>query len=415
LLHFHSEDNKLILSYEPERGFRSFQQRLENGESVTIRKTFTFTTKDVLKITDGSSGIANPDSELIDSGVFEFLLARLDQDNQYFEIPPRILGIEKSVFFDKRIELKREYFIAVRDISVFKRISKILLDDIHIGFGDGNLVQFDTFKNLIKKFPNTVELDKYANMRVANVLREEFDGLTDAKELYEKYRNRRVQATYKSDLDLVADAEKIKYSFQHEKLTKMLQNEYPDVEKIWQHEILRIIEAIFPKYVTILEEVEIDDVVTGRKKRIDYLLVDSVGHIDLIEIKRPYSNPIVTKTKYRENYVPLRELSGTIMQVEKYIYCLNKWSVDGERKLTSRYRDRLPSSLDIKIVNPQGLIIMGRDSSISKDQKEDFELIKRKYKNILDIITYDDLLRRLGILVQKFSGENESENSRGRV
>ncbi len=38
---------------------------------------------------------------------------------------------------------------------------------------------------------------------------------------------------------------------------------------------------------------------------------------------------------------------------------------------------------------------MGRDNNLSNQQKEDFEVIKRKYSNVLDIITYDDLLQRL--------------------
>ncbi len=32
---------------------------------------------------------------------------------------------------------------------------------------------------------------------------------------------------------------------------------------------------------------------------------------------------------------------------------------------------------------------------MTENQKLDFEIIKRKYTNMMDIITYDDLLRRL--------------------
>ena len=41
---------------------------------------------------------------------------------------------------------------------------------------------------------------------------------------------------------------------------------------------------------------------------------------------------------------------------------------------------------------------MGREDRLTEDQKKDFEIIKRKYKNVIDILTYDDLLRRLHIL-----------------
>ena len=46
---------------------------------------------------------------------------------------------------------------------------------------------------------------------------------------------------------------------------------------------------------------------------------------------------------------------------------------------------------------------MGRDASLNENQIIDFEIIKRKYKNIIDIITYDDLLSRLERIIEKYS------------
>jgi len=54
----------------------------------------------------------------------------------------------------------------------------------------------------------------------------------------------------------------------------------------------------------------------------------------------------------------------------------------------------LPEDFEIKIANPNGLIIMGNENNLSSQQKNDFEVGKRKYKNIVDIITYDNLLER---------------------
>ncbi len=42
---------------------------------------------------------------------------------------------------------------------------------------------------------------------------------------------------------------------------------------------------------------------------------------------------------------------------------------------------------------------MGRKPSILNEQIQDFEIIKRKYKNVMDIITYDDLLNRLQAII----------------
>lgn len=55
--------------------------------------------------------------------------------------------------------------------------------------------------------------------------------------------------------------------------------------------------------------------------------------------------------------------------------------------------------MKIRISNPKAIIIVGRDQIGGEDMTDsqllDFEIIKRKYANMLDIITYDDLLRRL--------------------
>jgi len=46
-------------------------------------------------------------------------------------------------------------------------------------------------------------------------------------------------------------------------------------------------------------------------------------------------------------------------------------------------------------------VIIGRDSDLSDSQRHDFEIVKRKYKHIVDILTYDDLLRRIGFVRQQ--------------
>ena len=111
---------------------------------------------------------------------------------------------------------------------------------------------------------------------------------------------------------------------------------------------------------------------------------------------------ITPSNRYRDNHVPMRELSGTIMQLEKYLYHLNRWGQIGEDKLNERYADQLPAGLHIKIVNPSGMIIMGRDNAFTSGQRTDFEVIRRKYRHVVEIMTYDDLLRRLQTIRDHF-------------
>ena len=58
--------------------------------------------------------------------------------------------------------------------------------------------------------------------------------------------------------------------------------------------------------------------------------------------------------------------------------------------------------MKIRVTNPKTMIILGRDNDFSADQGFYFEIIKRKYAYILDIITFDDLLRRLDNIFAKF-------------
>ena len=91
------------------------------------------------------------------------------------------------------------------------------------------------------------------------------------------------------------------------------------------------------------------------------------------------------------------------MQTEKYIFHLTRWGEIGEKKLNEKHLDKIPSGLKIKIINPKGMIIMGRENAFELQQKQDFEIIKRQYKNVIEIITYDDLIDRLKRTINCFS------------
>ncbi len=87
------------------------------------------------------------------------------------------------------------------------------------------------------------------------------------------------------------------------------------------------------------------------------------------------------------------------MQVEKYLFHLSKWGREGEKEILKKRKSELPVDFEIKITNPKAMIILGRDSDFTNDQQFDFEIIRRKYANIIDIMTYDDLFRRLDNII----------------
>ncbi|KEY59296.1 hypothetical protein SRDD_15760 [Serratia sp. DD3] len=153
--------------------------------------------------------------------------------------------------------------------------------------------------------------------------------------------------------------------------------------------MLSFLLLLFPKYIKVLENNTIHDYYSDPTKKtdryIDIGLIDTNGNLDVIEA-------IVFR-------LPTSELSGSIMQAEKYLFHLSKWGVKGEKKLTTKYANDLPPGMKIRISNPKAIIIVGRDqiggANMTDSQLLDFEIIKRKYANMMDIITYDDLLRRL--------------------
>ena len=87
------------------------------------------------------------------------------------------------------------------------------------------------------------------------------------------------------------------------------------------------------------------------------------------------------------------------MQTEKYLFHLSKWGRDGEKDIRERHANSIPTGLQVRITNPKAIIIAGRSNNLSSEQQSDFEFMKRKYANVIDILSYDDLLRRLSNII----------------
>ena len=165
-------------------------------------------------------------------------------------------------------------------------------------------------------------------------------------------------------------------------------------EKQWQEKIHNILQLLYPKYICCAREIKF----YGGKndKQPDFLLVDANGFVDILEIKKA---DVRVLTQYRNNYVSSREISGAIQQIEKYIFCLNS-SDKAKKDVSKKLAAFLPEGMEVKIINPQGILLSGRSNEFTEEQQKDFELIKRQYKHVVDIMTYDDLLLRLGNIIK---------------
>ncbi|HRO46777.1 Shedu immune nuclease family protein [Agriterribacter sp.] len=404
MIDFLTKDDRLVLRYIAEFANSSdwVREAIKIKGFVRLKKTFYFEEEDILS--DSEFGekteiddFDDPDMEQ----VTYFLFAKLIGD--YYKVKKGILINDFDIFIHKDVSLSTNFFVADSDVSVVKVIKNISLNDLYLGGNYPSAVPVEEFEKLLKYFPTSYERRKYVEARIASLLRNYLDGIKDAEKLYQKHLNTKLSKQGTDLTKIFQNVELVKYQTILEKLQEMLKDENQYSEHQWQEEILQIILLLYPKYIFAFKSVPIQaklaDGIKG--KQLDFLLVDSNGYVDVIEIKKPFENAIMTKGVYRENYIPLRELSGTVMQIEKYIYYLNRWSLEGEKFLSRKYETQLPEGFDIKIANPSGVIIMGRENNLSPEQKNDFEVVKRKYKNIVDIITYDNLLERLQFTIEQ--------------
>ena len=397
----------VILEYQSEiRGNGWIWRELKDGGTARVSNVFRFKREDLLEAP------GDEDLDHFDDFTFRFRLAVAGP--AYYRIAGRKLALKNDVLIAKTgFEWSRKMFAAERNVSIFLRLSKLVGPgkEIVTGGEAEGAIPIEMFQDMLKKFPNSIELDRYANARVANIICEYLDPQRDFRAQYEAYLNRRTAAVRTAPLraEELLTTEIEKFELVRDTIRTWLASSGARTEAEWQKQLLAFLPIIFPKYVAVIEKVPIEDRYTrpGKlvRREIDLALVDVNGNIDVIEIKRPMDDALLRKTKYRDNFVPTGDLSGTIMQAEKYLFHLTKGGPAGEDKLTEKYRDVLPPKLRIRITNPKALLILGRDmkpdgsAALSAEQLFDLEVIKRKYANMIDIITYDDLLRRLDNII----------------
>jgi len=398
------------LDYAPEFTNRSWvHAELTSKGKVMVSRAFTFERADLLA--------APPldEKENPENTTFTFRFATID--GEYFRIPGRILGTTLDVLINSDIWLDRKVFVAERNVGIFRRIERAVGNEreIVVGGQREDRIPVEVFRELQERFPNSGELDRYANARVDAIVGEYFDGMKSARENYEIYLSQR--KSFVSDLPLAQEellqTDIDKFLYVRNTIASWLMDAEAYSERDWQRMIVKVILLIFPKYVAVLENVHVPDFYTvpgaTRPRYIDLCLVDAAGNVDVIEVKKPFNSVLLAKTLYRNNNIPTRELSGSIMQAEKYLFHLQKWGVQGERTLTTERGAELPSGMKIKVTNPKAIIILGRDrlpdgaTALSDGQQFDLEVIKRKYANMIDILTYDDLLRRLDNIIASLS------------
>ena len=376
---FEKVNKELVLCYSPAMGTGELVQRLSSDEEISIKHTFTVN-KSLLRDSDGSDF---EDTLWFCIGSF---------DDSYTLLNPKVINTDHKFFFSNDIKLKPSLFVAYRNISILRKIDALVERDIYVGgsWDAKGGMPFEAYQSLIESFPKTAELDKYANSRIATCIKEYFPECDKYDQIYERFLAKGTLTH--SILSKKDEIELAQFSAVLEELKQLLNTSAGISEADWQIRIYGILQLLYPKYIFCTREITFSGI-DGYDKRPDFVLVDANGYVDILEIKKPDVRILTKQASYRNNYVPVRELSGAIQQIEKYIFCMTS-SERSRREVINKLSALLPEAITPEIVNPQGILIAGRSRDFNLQQKRDFELIKRQYKHVADIMTYDDLVAR---------------------
>ena len=377
----YKKDGKIIFEYFSDGGLGWLIEKLDNGYHCL--NGFEFKKQDILEYIE-------------DENTIKFLLSE-EKDNYYSIV---IDGSHSNGRINYLLhdddELNLSKILIGRHSNVFKEISKIIINKRVVKIGGPNCdISIKDFNNLTNAFPKQREKELYYYKRVQLILENYFDNLMDSK--YEKHVNKKfVNKTYEKDINKI-----ILYGIGHyelvlESLKENLKKSDAFSEADWKKYIAEIILLLFPKYINYHKEAYIKLNKSRKKKEfLDFILVKDNGAVDVLEVKKPDCNSIISNTADHGNYYSTNTLSKVVMQTEKYVYNLNRNVEFAEKRFNTTLLSGYPKDFKFKIMNPKGLIIIGQADKYLQDQLEDLEIIRRMYSNIIEIITYDDMINML--------------------
>ncbi|WP_136193203.1 Shedu immune nuclease family protein [Actinomyces procaprae] len=408
MITFFDEDNILILHYYSEyQEVDWIDERLRERESISLKNVFTVRREDLITKTDTHDSTRSPVDTFGDTDEDNYRDFRIGSlDGEYWRIRADVLGLNNDLLIAHSITLTVGMFVAERNISIFRRIEQVADEQVIIGGSREGAIPEDDFRTLIRDFPTSTECRLYADARVARVVQEYYSKASEAEIRLQRHldRKRSPRRRARSRPDQISLLELDKFTFVHDSFVKMLGDADSYSEHCWQKKVARLFCLIFPQYICVLESVRITERFShpgeNVRREIDMVLVDSSGAIDILEIKKPFADCLVSRGRYRDNYVPKRELAGAVVQCEKYLFYLNCGGAISEKAVQERLDEKLPNAPQIRIINPRAYILAGRDDNLTDEQKFDFEFTRRGSKGVVDMITYDDLLRRLNTMTE---------------
>lgn len=411
----YKEEKRLVLRYCPENSDEWIDEQFRNGKPIRLKcGVFIFEKIDLLLKKLETMPVVGGQDMAVDRGILEMInqernhvwtfLLGVHESDGYYHIPGRILSSSHDVLIHETVEVRIDFFTAaVFNTQIVPIIDKMIGTDLVIGGDAENAIPLGEYQGIIKRLPNREELHRYAQSRIEGVLSEYVPDTRNSSMELQEYVNRKYRRIRRcldrrgsADYDVatcVRELDCTRMTFALKRLQELLGNVQKLMERQWQEEIEKIILLLFPQYIAKVSQLRIATSLARVKHHIpDLILVSMSGSVDIVEIKRPDNSQLLSrKPNYRGNYIASRDLSAAVMQAEKYIADLERLGCTGESEIANRI-----GIGSVQIRNPKAIIIMGRTAELDNDQKKsDFEIIKRKFANVMDIVTYDDLVDRL--------------------
>lgn len=386
---FKKDKEKLKCIYQFD-GWVGFDlEKLNTEDGIPIRRTFFINRDTKYKI--------------IDDDTIEFVIGELDGD--YYKLDKNVFQTNNIFYFQKDFKLKANYFFQLNKISILRKIDKVITNDLYIGGKVLNAIPEDIYINMIKNFPNTTECLKYQNMRIEFLCESYISPIKNNKQDYIDYVNKKDEKITNVGLNInekIVNSELFKYKYILSKLKVMLNESEKYSEDDWQMAIAKILMLLNSNYIGFLEKLRIPIEEEGEFREPDFLLVDASGFIDIIEIKKADNIQILNKREYRNNFIPSQELSGAIMQCNKYCFWLTQNRKNNEALISKKIKEKYGIDMNINIRSPKFTIILGRSIDFTERQKKDFKTIKNQYNNVNEILTYDDIIIKLERIIGTF-------------
>lgn len=386
---FKKDKEKLKCIYQFD-GWVGFDlEKLNTEDGIPIRRTFFINRDTKYKI--------------IDDDTIEFVIGELD--GEYYKLDKKVFHTNNIFYFQKDFKLKANYFFQLNKISILRKIDKVIANDLYIGGKVLNAIPEDIYINMIKNFPNTTECIKYQNMRIEFLCESYISPIKNNKQDYIDYVNKKDEKITNVGLNInekIVNSELFKYKYILSELKVMLNESEKYSEDDWQMAIAKILMLLNSNYIGFLEKLRIPIEEEGEFREPDFLLVDASGFIDIIEIKKADNIQILNKREYRNNFIPSQELSGAIMQCNKYCFWLTQNRKNNEALISKKIKEKYGIDMNINIRSPKFTIILGRSIDFTERQKKDFKTIKNQYNNVNEILTYDDIIIKLERIIGTF-------------